>query len=467
MFLLHRSTASLLLLSCLLLPLASCANSGWGDSLQKSLAADPKLTATAQKSPTPTDSPSPETKPSPAQAQLPADFPGEIPRYPNAQFQAIAPASQDGNQPQDTSTQWTSQDSSSDVLEFYKKALQADGWKLEPASLLAQPGALTARRNNLLVTVNVQAPASASPSPSPGAIAPAGTAFTLQYRREGDATAQAPTSPTPSASPTPSVFPTPSPSPTNLEAFLGIEGTSDGAVIQTEAIAPNVYTDLGQAPKELQPPLTQLAQLGVLDLTPSKTKNSSPTTFSPNKPVSRREFARWLFAANNRLFSDRPAQQIRPGQNAAQPVFRDVPASDPDFEAIQGLAEAGIIPSSLSGDLTAVTFRPDAQLSRETMLLWKVPMDTRQPLPVATLEAIKQTWAFQDAARIDPQAQRAVLADYQNGDLSNIRRVLGYTTLFQPKKAVTRAEAAASLGYFGYQGDGVSAQQALKAQAGT
>jgi hypothetical protein len=57
-----------------------------------------------------------------------------------------------------------------------------------------------------------------------------------------------------------------------------------------------------------------------------------------------------------------------------------------------------------------------------------------------------------------------VLADYQNGDLSNIRRAFGYTTLLQPQKVVTRAEAAATLWFFGSQGDGLSAQDALQAK---
>ena len=56
-------------------------------------------------------------------------------------------------------------------------------------------------------------------------------------------------------------------------------------------------------------------------------------------------------------------------------------------------------------------------------------------------------------------------ADFQNGDLSNIRRIFGYTTLFQPKKPVTRAEAAASLWYFGFQGDGITAQEVLESEA--
>ena len=57
---------------------------------------------------------------------------------------------------------------------------------------------------------------------------------------------------------------------------------------------------------------------------------------------------------------------------------------------------------------------------------------------------------------------RFLYADHQNGDKANIRRVLGYTTLFQPKKPVSRSEAAAALWYFGYQGDGLSAADVLQ-----
>jgi hypothetical protein len=75
---------------------------------------------------------------------------------------------------------------------------------------------------------------------------------------------------------------------------------------------------------------------------------------------------------------------------------------------------------------------------------------------------VKETWGFQDATKIDPKALRAVLADYQNGEQANLRRMLGYTTLVQPNKPVTRAEAAAALWYFGYQGEGISAEEALQ-----
>jgi hypothetical protein len=55
-----------------------------------------------------------------------------------------------------------------------------------------------------------------------------------------------------------------------------------------------------------------------------------------------------------------------------------------------------------------------------------------------------------------------VLADFQNGEQANIRRIFGYTTLFQPKKPVTRAEAVTAIWYFGSQGEGLSAKEALQ-----
>ncbi|HEY9906678.1 MAG TPA: S-layer homology domain-containing protein, partial [Thermosynechococcaceae cyanobacterium] len=85
-----------------------------------------------------------------------------------------------------------------------------------------------------------------------------------------------------------------------------------------------------------------------------------------------------------------------------------------------------------------------------------------QPLPNASLEAVQQTWGFEDTAKIAPRALRAILVDFQNGEQSNVRRAFGYTTIFQPKKSVSRAQAAAALWYFGYQSEGVSAQEVLK-----
>ena len=207
----------------------------------------------------------------------------------------------------------------------------------------------------------------------------------------------------------------------------------------------NPTPQVSPAPTALQPYLEDWAKTNILPVS------------DPNQSITRRTLARWLFNANNALYGDRPAQQIRPAQTNTKPTFQDVNPKDPDFPAIQGLTEAGIIPSPLTGNTTTVKFNPDDLVNRETLLQWKVLLDFRSTLPPASVDAIAQTWGFQDAAKIDPAALKSVLADYQNSDLSNIRRAFGFTTLLQPKKTITQGEAAAALWHFGLDGQGKSA----------
>ncbi len=391
--------------------LSACANGPGSEALERSLTADPRLqTATPVVEPSPTGSASPA---------LPADFPASIPRYPQAQLEAVDGAT--------GSTRWRSDDPRDRILAFYRDAFQTNGWQLTETALSA--GMLMAQQaDGLAVTMILQPPDAAPAEPTPGTAVPTqGTHFELRYRRSANATLPA--------------------TPTAPDA-----GTDR-----------QPFPDLDQVPPSLKPAVTDLAALGVLTPIASPTSTGA-TPFAPNQALTRRDFARWLVTTNNRLFRDRPGKQIRLAQVNETPVFQDVPPSDPDFAAIQGLAEAGILPSRLSGDSTATQFQPEAKLNRETLLRWKVPLDVRRTLAPATVEAVQTTWGFQDANRISPDALRAVLADYQNGDLANIRRVFGFTTLLQPQREVTRAEGAAALSYFGFQTDGVAAADILQAE---
>jgi hypothetical protein len=222
-------------------------------------------------------------------------------------------------------------------------------------------------------------------------------------------------------------------------------------------------TLLEDVPADLKPYVQDWLALGVLDEASRESNTTiSDVPFKPNQAITRGEYAHWLLTANNEFYADQSTKRIRPGAASSKPAFQDVPTTHPYYPAIQGLAEAGIIPSALTGNSTAITFRPNDPLTRENLVLWKVPLDTRTALPTATVEAVKGTWGFQDVSQIEPLALRAVLADRQNGDFANILRAFGYTTLFQPKKAVSQAEAAAALWRFGTQTEGVSAADTLR-----
>lgn len=217
-----------------------------------------------------------------------------------------------------------------------------------------------------------------------------------------------------------------------------------------------------EVPTDLRPYVQDWLTLGQ---TPTAANIFAAIPFQPSRTLTRGEYSHWLFAANNLFYSDQPSRRIRPGSANSTPAFQDVPADHPHFSAIQGLAEAGIIPSALTGNATAVTFRPEDPLTRETLVLWKVPLDTRAILPTATVEAVQAAWGFQDAATIEPLALRAVLADRQTGDFANILRAFGFTTLFQPKRAVSQAEAAAVLWRFGHQTEGVSVEDVIRRES--
>jgi len=226
---------------------------------------------------------------------------------------------------------------------------------------------------------------------------------------------------------------------------------------QSQTKSTTQFSDLEKTPDPLDTYVRDVAKLGIL--TPTENQK-----FAPNEVITRRTFARWLFKANNRFYRDNPSQQIRPVQQVQTPAFQDIPSSDPDFAIIQGLAEAGIIPSQLAGETTISRFSPDAPLTRETLLMWKVPLDIRGNLPSVDVTTVKKRWGFQDANKIDSKALGAVVADYSDGEQSNFRRIYGYTQLFQPDKPVTRAEAATALWLFGNQGDAIAAQELINNQ---
>ncbi|MBE9119857.1 S-layer homology domain-containing protein [Tychonema sp. LEGE 07199] len=425
---------------CLLAAVTACANSPNSKALEESLAADPKLQQNPVVLSPPPPPPAVETS---TTAKLPPDFPTEIPLYPNAQL--IEVGGQTDPSPKTVRLRWESTDPINSVQNFYTKEFGRSNWQIVSSPSADEPGTLVATRDNLRVTVSL------SPTQKVGG----STEFAIDYSKESSENASSPQPNNSESSPSPSASPTPS----NSEETTPAPSASPKSAKVSELDS--------QIPQQLRQYVADLAQLEVLKVRTTENANleTNSTLPKPNKIITRREYARWLVAANNQIYASRQGKQIRLAVDSSEPAFSDVSKTDPDFSVIQGLAEAGVIPSSLSADTKDVKFRPDAPLTRETMILWKVPLDTRQILPTANIDGVKEKWGFQDASKIDSQASRAILADFNNGDLANIRRVFGFTTLFQPKKSVTRAEAAASLWYFGTQDGGLSAKDALQAKS--
>ncbi|AFZ09602.1 S-layer domain-containing protein [Oscillatoria nigro-viridis PCC 7112] len=425
---------------CLLAAVTGCANSPNSKALEESLAADPKL----KQNPVVFSSPPPATAiETNSTAKLPPDFPTEIPLYPNAELIEVGGPTDPSQK--NVRLRWESTDPVNSVQNFYSTEFGRRNWEIVSRPTAEGQGSFVATRDNLRVTVSL------SPTQKVGG----STEFAIDYSKESPEIAASPQPNNSESSPSPTASPTPS----NSEKTTPTPSASSKSA--------NVSEPESQIPQQLRQYVADLTQLEVLKVRSAQSANleTGSTLPKPNKIITRREYARWLVAANNQIYASRQAKQIRLAVDSSEPAFSDVPKTDPDFSAIQGLAEAGVIPSSLSGETKDVKFRPDAPLTRETMILWKVPLDSRQVLPTANIEGVKEKWGFQDASKIDSQASRAVLADFNNGDLANIRRVFGFTTLFQPKKPVTRAEAAASLWYFGVQDQGLSAKDALEAKS--
>ena len=257
-------------------------------------------------------------------------------------------------------------------------------------------------------------------------------------------------SPSPAPSPVPSsnILPTPTPiaSPT-----------------ESPTPTPIGWQDIDKTPAQLRPYVDDMLALNLV-----LPDAQMPDANRLNAPISRREFAKWLLLTNNRLYQSRPTKQIRIDRPSSTPTFQDIPNSDPDFAILQSLADAGILPSTLSRDTKNEgkndRFKPSEALTREELLRWKMPFDSRpSQADVLAIETLRKTLPFQDLSKvIHPETLRLIALDLQNGDRSNLRRSLGYTTLLQPQRSVTRAEAAAVLWSIGAEGAVLTAKDLLK-----
>ncbi|MBV9149827.1 MAG: S-layer homology domain-containing protein [Candidatus Eremiobacteraeota bacterium] len=196
--------------------------------------------------------------------------------------------------------------------------------------------------------------------------------------------------------------------------------------------------------------ITQLASLGVF---------GAPTGhFNPAKPVLRREFVRWLFNANNAIWASDSNNLIHPAQGEPS-SFTDIKTSDPDFQYIQGLQDAGI-----SVGFPDKTFQPDVPITHEQAVAIKSALDRGGVDKDFVISKSQPTYGYyslpdwKDKHDISPEYVGAIATgqwdDNQNKNdpkmrVDNVPRAFGVIAMFHPKTALTRAQAAIMLSKIG------------------
>ncbi|KFK35068.1 hypothetical protein AALP_AA5G231200 [Arabis alpina] len=166
---------------------------------------------------------------------------------------------------------------------------------------------------------------------------------------------------------------------------------------------------------------------------------------------TRREYARWL-VRSNLLLERNPKHRIVPAvalAGSSIPAFEDVNTTDPDFEYIQALAEAGITSSKLSvedaqNETGNVNFYPESFVSRLDLVNWKAQLE--YDFYPEIMEEISRTKVdYIDTKNINPDMALGFFLDFLTGDKSTIRNVFGRIKRFQPNRPVTKAQAAVAL----------------------
>ena len=174
--------------------------------------------------------------------------------------------------------------------------------------------------------------------------------------------------------------------------------------------------------------------------------------FNPYGTVPRAEYVRWLVTLNNIYFKGRPDKQIRLAEPNSDQSFADMPKSNPDFKYIQGMANSGFVIG-----IDKSHFAPNRPLTREEMIAILISRDMNSSgLPKA---GPPSTWNyaagggtlvvdFTDRGKVSKPYWGAFQANNGWGNsyaVQEVKRIYGNTKIFDPRKTVTRADAAVAL----------------------
>lgn len=168
-----------------------------------------------------------------------------------------------------------------------------------------------------------------------------------------------------------------------------------------------------------------------------------------NELCTRREYARWLVRASS-LLERNLKYKITTAVALSGSVisaYEDVNIGDPDFESIQALAEAGVMPSKLllkpkfDGGFY---FSPERFISRRDLIEWRSQLEY-DFVTTGNPEILKTKLDLMDVRVISSDEWPGLFMDMLAGDRSLLRRVFGQIRRLQPDKPSTIAQAAVAL----------------------
>ncbi|XP_050224812.1 uncharacterized protein LOC126674407 isoform X2 [Mercurialis annua] len=163
---------------------------------------------------------------------------------------------------------------------------------------------------------------------------------------------------------------------------------------------------------------------------------------------TKREYARWLVRLNS-LLERNPKHRIAylSFRGSVVAAFDDVGVEDPDFDAIQALAEAGLIPSKITGTNSEgdgnFCFHPEKFISRLDLINWKAQLEY-DFFPGMAEQMSRTKVDYMDVKDISAEASPEFFI-LLAGDNSIIRKVFGQSRRFQPNKPLTKAQAAVAM----------------------
>ncbi|XP_045819063.1 uncharacterized protein LOC123911642 [Trifolium pratense] len=232
------------------------------------------------------------------------------------------------------------------------------------------------------------------------------------------------------------------------EAVEFDESNEDAAVAVTQTVTSEATEKPGRVTVPVSVDSTQEEALSIL-----KKLKIIEDDAEANELCTRREFARWLVKLNSCLERN-PKHRIATIVSLSGLIvtaFDDINVDDPDFQYIQVLAEAGVVPSKLSWQNSSngygsdykegIYFFPDRFVSRQDLMEW------RTPLEYGFFSAIIDQVSIKKAGYMDVKdtTSPGVYLDMLAGDSSILRKVFGQSKRFQPHKPSTKAQAAVAL----------------------